>query len=192
LGTGGAPGSTGFAGGRPKPQEIVRLFSFLLPKEKAPTCEILLDAAAPIHFPVQAPGAAIKVDSEEPQVDEAPLIGDEIEVPLQRIAWARSGDKGDICNIGVIARSEALAGVLAREISAERMRNWFAHLVEGQAIRYPLPGIAAFNFVLMAALGGGGMASLRNDAQGKAFAQLALEMPVRVSPSLIPPRIDVA
>jgi hypothetical protein len=121
-----------------------------------------------------------------------PLVGDEIEVPLHRLAWARSGDKGDICNIGIIARSDALAGVLARETSAERMRTWFAHLVDGQATRYAMPGIGAFNFVLAGALRGGGMASLRNDAQGKAFAQLALEMPVRVSPSLIPPTVEVA
>jgi hypothetical protein len=188
MGTGGAPGSTGFSG-RPKAQEIVRLFSFLLPKEKAPACEVLVDSLAPVHIPAPATGAAALIDQAAAQIDAAPLVGDEIEVPLQRVAWARSGDKGDICNIGVIARSEALAGVLAREISAERMHEWFAHLVEGQVARYALPGINAFNFVLAAALGGGGMASLRNDAQGKAFAQLALEMPVRVSPSLLPPAI---
>jgi hypothetical protein len=190
MGTGGAPGSTGFAAGRPKPQEIARLFSFLLPKGKAPNCEILLDGAASVYIPTRSTGAAVIIDKEVPQIADAPLVGDEMEVPLKRIAWARSGDKGDICNIGVIARSDALAGVLAREISAERMREWFAHLVEGDAARYALPGIGAFNFVLAAALGGGGMASLRNDAQGKAFAQLALEMPVRVSPSVIPPAID--
>jgi hypothetical protein len=192
MGTGGAPGSTGFAGGRPKPQEIVRLFSFLLPKEDAPICEILLDGIAPIYASPPLAGAAAGGDQEAPWIEDATLVGDEIEVPLQRIAWARSGDKGDICNIGVIARSDVLAGVLAREISAERMHEWFAHLMEGQATRYALPGISAFNFVLTAALGGGGMASLRNDAQGKSFAQLALEMPVRVSPSLIPSTVEVA
>jgi hypothetical protein len=192
MGTGGAPGSTGFAGGRPKPQEIVRLFSFLLPKEDAPSCEILLDGAAPIRMPAPLPGAAATADQEAPRIEDAPLVGDEIEVPLHRLALARSGDKGDICNIGIIARSDALAGVLARETSAERMRTWFAHLVDGQATRYAMPGIGAFNFVLAGALRGGGMASLRNDAQGKAFAQLALEMPVRVSPSLIPPTVEVA
>jgi hypothetical protein len=81
MGTGGAPGSTGFAGGRPKPQEIVRLFSFLLPKEDAPSCEILLDGAAPIRMPAPLPGAAATADQEAPRIEDAPWLATRLRFP---------------------------------------------------------------------------------------------------------------
>ena len=103
-----------------------------------------------------------------------------IEVPLVRVAWARSGDKGDTSNIGVIARRAEWLPHLRAQLTPQRMREWLAHLVKGEVTRYDLPGIHAMNFVCTQALDGGGMASLRNDPLGKGMAQILLTMPVRV------------
>jgi hypothetical protein len=107
------------------------------------------------------------------------------EVPLLRIAWARSGDKGDSANIGIIARDRSLLEVIRREVTPERMRAHFAGEMTGSVRRYEAPGLGAFNYVLEQALGGGGMASMRIDPQGKAYGQRALEMMVRVPVRLL-------
>jgi hypothetical protein len=106
-----------------------------------------------------------------------------VEVPLVRVAWARSGDKGDISNIGVIARRPEWLPHLREELTEARVREWLAHLVKGSVTRYDLPGIHAMNFVCTQALDGGGMASLRNDPLGKGMAQVLLTMPLRVPAS---------
>ncbi|MBX9605683.1 MAG: DUF1446 domain-containing protein [Gammaproteobacteria bacterium] len=173
-----AQGLTGFAGGRPTVQPVVRLFSCLVPKALV-TAEVVLDdlrlvVAAPPgeHTPPRADSADTAMQGEA----AAELVA----VPLRRLAYARSGDKGDRANIGLIARRAEFLPVLAREVSAAAVAAWFAHLAHGPVTRYPWPGLAAFNFVLERALGGGGVASLRHDPQGKAYAQMLLEMPVRV------------
>jgi len=98
--------------------------------------------------------------------------------PLSRIAHTRSGDKGDICNIGVIAYDPRHYPVLLREVTVERVRRHFGGLVKGPVERFELPNLAALNFLLHGALGGGGTVSLRTDAQGKTFGAslLALEI----------------
>jgi hypothetical protein len=106
-----------------------------------------------------------------------------VEVPLVRVAWARSGDKGDISNVGVIARRPEWLPHLREELTEARVREWLAHLVKGSVTRYDLPGIHAMNFVCTQALDGGGMASLRNDPLGKGMAQVLLTMPLRVPAS---------
>jgi len=110
---------------------------------------------------------------------------DSIEVPLLRLAWARSGDKGDTSNIGVIARHPALLPLLREQLTEARVAEWLAHLVKGHVTRHEVPGIDAFNFVCEQALGGGGMASLRNDPLGKGMGQILLAIPMRVSPALL-------
>jgi hypothetical protein len=110
---------------------------------------------------------------------------DVVDVPLVRLAWARSGDKGDTANIGVIARHPMLLPLLAEQLTEAAVRSWLAHLVSGRVTRYEVPGIHAFNFVCEQALGGGGMASLRNDPLGKGMAQMLLSMPVRVPTALL-------
>jgi hypothetical protein len=100
-----------------------------------------------------------------------------IEVPLIRLAWARSGDKGDISNIGVIARRPEWLPLLRAQLTDARVAAWLAHLVQGPVTRYDVPGIHAMNFVCEQALDGGGMASLRNDPLGKGMAQILLTMP---------------
>ena len=101
-----------------------------------------------------------------------------MKVPLSHIAHTRSGDKGDTCNIGVIAYDERHYPVLLREVTAERVKRHFGYLVKGEVERFELPNLGALNFLLHQALGGGGTVSLRTDAQGKTFgaALLGLEI----------------
>ena len=101
-------------------------------------------------------------------------------MPLVRVAWARSGDKGDTSNIGVIARRPEWLSALRAQLSEERVQAWLAHLVQGRVTRFDLPGVHAMNFLCTEALDGGGMASLRNDPLGKGMAQILLSMPVTV------------
>jgi hypothetical protein len=110
--------------------------------------------------------------------------GDEMaEVPLIRLAWGRSGDKGDSSNIGVLARRPEWLPLLREQLTEARVAQWLAHLVQGSVTRYDVPGIHALNFLCTRALDGGGMASLRNDPLGKGMAQILLSMPVRVPAS---------
>jgi hypothetical protein len=111
-------------------------------------------------------------------------LSDTVEVPLIRLAWARSGDKGDTANIGVIARHPSLLPLLRAQLTEAAVAAWLAHLVHGRVTRHDVPGIHAFNFVCEQALGGGGMASLRNDPLGKGMAQILLSMPLRAPAGL--------
>ncbi len=99
-------------------------------------------------------------------------------VPLSRIAHTRSGDKGDTCNIGVIAFDQRHYPVLIEQVTAERVRVHFGSLVRGKVERFELPNLGALNFLLHEALGGGGTVSLRTDAQGKTFAAALLALEV--------------
>ena len=103
-----------------------------------------------------------------------------MKVLLSQIAHTRSGDKGDTCNIGVIALDERHYPVLVREITADRVKRHFAGLVRGQVERFELPNLGALNFLLYGALGGGGTVSLRTDAQGKTFGASLLSMEVEI------------
>jgi hypothetical protein len=101
-------------------------------------------------------------------------------VPLIRLAHGRSGDKGDQANIGIIARRPELVPLLRERLTPARVGAYFAHLCRGPVLRYELPGIGGFNFLLSDALGGGGVLSLRNDPQGKAYAQMLLDLDLPV------------
>ncbi len=99
---------------------------------------------------------------------------------LARLAHTRSGDKGDTVNIGVIAWRDEYYPILVRELSADRVLDFFSDRVQGPARRYELPNLGALNFVLERALGGGGTVSLRTDAQGKTFAAALLRLEIEV------------
>ncbi len=101
-------------------------------------------------------------------------------LPLSRVAHARSGDKGDTANIGVIAWRTEYYPILLRELSAERVLRHFSDRVKGPVERYELPNLGALNFVLYRALGGGGTVSLRTDAQGKTLASALLAMEIEL------------
>jgi hypothetical protein len=101
-----------------------------------------------------------------------------LKVPLSRIAHTRSGDKGDTCNIGVIAWEERFYPILLREVTADRVRRHFGALVQGTVERYEVPNLCALNFLLHGSLGGGGTVSLRTDAQGKTFGAALLSLEI--------------
>ena len=103
-----------------------------------------------------------------------------MKLPLSHIAHTRSGDKGDTCNVGVIALRECDYPVLVREVTAERVKAHFAGLVEGEVERFELPNLGALNFLLHGALGGGGTVSLRTDAQGKTFGAGLLSLEIDI------------
>lgn len=101
-----------------------------------------------------------------------------MKIPLSRIAHARSGDKGDAVNIGIIAYDPAHYPILLREVTPERVKQHFGSLVKGNVVRHELPNLGALNFLLYEGLGGGGTLSLRIDAQGKTFGAALLAMEI--------------
>jgi hypothetical protein len=99
---------------------------------------------------------------------------------LLRLAHARSGDKGDMANIGLIALRPEYYPVLEREVTAARVARHFRGIIKGKVERYELPNLNALNFLLHGALGGGGTLSLKTDAQGKVFSTALLRMEIAV------------
>jgi len=109
-----------------------------------------------------------------------------VEVPLERLAWARSGDKGDKANIGVMARKREFFPWIVAALGESYVVSRFEHFMASPEMdRYVLPGLPALNFVLHHALGGGGVASLRNDPQAKGYAQILLDTPVKIPAQLL-------
>jgi hypothetical protein len=106
-----------------------------------------------------------------------------IRVPLVAIAHARSGDKGDTANVGVIALRPEWYTLLARELTTERVARHFNGMIDGPVERFELPNLGALNFLLRGALDGGGTLSLKTDAQGKVFSTALLRMVLEVSDS---------
>ena len=107
-----------------------------------------------------------------------------MKLALAEIAFARSGDKGDTCNIGLIAYHPLLYPVLLREVTAERVKRHFRGICRGAVERFELPGVGALNFLLHRSLGGGGTVSLMLDAQGKTFSTALLRMEIDVPDDL--------
>jgi len=103
-----------------------------------------------------------------------------VKVPLARIAHTRSGDKGNISNIGVISYDRKYYPVVLQELTAERVKIFFGDLVKGKVERFELPNLGALNFLLHEALGGGGTVSLRIDPQGKTFGAALLAMEIEI------------
>ena len=102
-------------------------------------------------------------------------------VQLVDLAHARSGDKGDTANVGVIAYDEAHYELLREHLTPEAVKEHFGAMVKGEVERFELPNLAALNFLLHGALGGGGTMSLMNDAQGKVFSTALLRMEIDVA-----------
>ena len=104
-----------------------------------------------------------------------------MKIQLRRLAHARSGDKGDTANVGLIALRDAFYPLLVREVSAERVKDHFRGICKGEVERFELPNLQALNFLLHESLGGGGTLSLMTDAQGKTFSTALLRMTVEIS-----------
>ena len=171
------PGVSAFTGaGRPKPSPVIRLFSYLTPKTDI---DIKIDVEGEIsnhRDAVYGPAP----DPIRPHVPP-PVIG-EVEVSLEHLAWARSGDKGNKANIGIIARQPEYIAAIWSALTPECIGQVMGHFMEdpSEITRFYLPGPRAINIVLDRALGSGGAASLRNDAQGKGFAQILLAQTIKV------------
>ena len=178
------PGLSGFAGARPKASPVVRLFSFVLPKSEV-RIEVCADGTGAAFTDV--PGEPFDTAGiKRPQPPAAPdYEGDVVEVPLIKLAWGRSGDKGDKANIGIIARDPAFLPFIWHALSEAVVAERFLHFLKGTVERYYLPGPNAMNFVLNEVLGGGGVASLRNDPQGKGYAQVLLTHPIKIPMALL-------
>ena len=101
---------------------------------------------------------------------------------LLDLCFSRSGDKGDAVNVGLIARDPAHYDWLRETVTAERVKAHFGPRVDGEVERFELPNLAALNFLLHGALGGGGTVSLKLDAQGKTYAAHLLRMEVEAPP----------
>ena len=104
-----------------------------------------------------------------------------MKVQLTRLAHARSGDKGDTANVGLIALQDEFYPILVREVTAERVKQHFKGICHGEVERFELPNLGALNFLLHESLGGGGTLSLMTDAQGKTFSTALLRMEVELT-----------
>ena len=103
-----------------------------------------------------------------------------MKVQLREVAFARSGDKGDTANVGVIAITDAVYPILVKEVTADRVKEHFMDVCRGEVERFELPNLGALNFLLHESLGGGGTVSLMLDAQGKTFSTAMLRLEVEV------------
>ncbi|MBI6658651.1 DUF1446 domain-containing protein [Pseudomonas carnis] len=177
--TGMAPGLTGIVGGRPTVYPLIRLFSFLVDKSR---CNVAIEYQGQ-RYAVELPASAPLLTPAVPIEPAKPEGRADASVPLVKLAVARSGDKGNHSNIGVIARHPDYLPWIAEALTPEVIVDWMDHVLDpihGRVERWYLPGSHSLNFLLENALGGGGIASLRIDPQGKAFAQQLLEIPIAV------------
>ena len=186
LGLATPPGLSGFAGSRPSPSPVVRLFSCTLPKDKVQV-HIELDGAESSSDEVHGQRFDAS-DLIRPDIAGGDARDDLVKVPLIKLAWGRSGDKGNKANVGIIARkAEYLPYIwenLTEPVVAERFAHFLASTNAGSVERFLLPGSNAINFLLHDVLGGGGVASLRNDPQGKGYAQILLSCPINIPATL--------
>jgi len=192
-----APGLTGLSPGRPRTAPVVQLYSFLIDKRNVPA-SVAVDGK-PVEFEQAAvvgadaaPSSSTVIPAEAGiqaglSLDSRVRGNDKgvIAVPLYRLAVARSGDKGDSSNIGVIARKPEYLPAIRAALTTDAVARYFAHVAHGRVERFDLPGIHALNFILYESLGGGGIASLNLDPQGKTYAQQLLDFPIPVPAGLI-------
>lgn len=183
--TGMAPGLTGYFGGRPSVQPVVQLWSCKVPKR---------DVAITVDFEgVRTPVTVLEGESFDAAALAPQAVGetwtpgaDAVNVSLYRLAIARSGDKGDHGNIGVMARDPAYLPYIRSALTEACVADYFAHFIaaNGSVSRWELPGSHSFNFLVRYALDGGGIASLRIDPQAKCFAQMLLDIDIPVPPAV--------
>ena len=179
LGLATPPGLSGFTGaGRARPSPVLRLFSYLTPKENV-SVSIDIDGKTLTHKDklsfISSPPSSLLLPP--------PVNDTEIDVPIIELAWGRSGDKGNKANIGIIARKAEYMPYIWTGLTETLISETFAHFMDtsGAIEKFYLPGSNAINILIDDVLGGGGPASLRNDAQGKGYAQILLAQSIPVS-----------
>jgi len=181
MGLATPPGLSGFTGVRSRPSPVVRLFSYLTPKSGI-TVTIDMDGDVQTHQ-----DSIFEQDTNITRPDpyekrQEPVV----EVPLIRLAFGRSGDKGNKANIGIIARNPLYVAYIWEALTEKRVAEIFSHFTDkpGAVERFLLPGSDSINFLIDNVLGGGGAASLRNDAQGKGYAQILLQEKIKIPQQL--------
>ncbi|XP_033632246.1 uncharacterized protein LOC117293880 [Asterias rubens] len=189
AGTGMAPGLTGIVGGRPRVSPVLKLFSFLYPKDQVQATvhidgkEETITASSPESSEDSAASSEETVTQ-----DETLPVGDHT-FSLMDLAYTRSGDKGNNATIGVIARHPSYVPYIRRHLTADAVHSYFKHVIDPETVdpvtRYELPGIDGFSFLLRNSLGGGGVASLLSDPQGKGYGQMLLDIQITNVPDLV-------
>ncbi len=180
-----AQGMTGVFAGRPRVAPAFAVYHLLVDKSLIPVRVLIGDRVVGVEI---AAGATDAVTNTEalPEHDAAVTQDGTITVPLLAIARARSGDKGDLANIGVIARRPEFEPVLRDQLTSQRISAHFAHLEPSSVTRWALPGLNAINVLLRDVLGGtGGTSTLRYDPQGKSYGAMLLALPVEVPSSWV-------
>ncbi len=184
LGLATPPGLSGFVGGRPKPSPIIRLFSFMVNKEDV---KIFIDLeGSNKEFAVHQSKEFNISEIEKPKHPAFDAKDEKFtDVPLIKIAYGRSGDKGNKANIGIISRDPKFYPAICSYLTEDVVMKCFKNFLEGSVEKYLLPGSNSINFILNDVLGGGGPASLRNDPQGKAYAQILLDQIIPIPKRLM-------
>ena len=184
LGLATPPGLSGFVGGRPKPSPIIRLFSFMVNKEDVKVSIDFGDSNK--EFEVHQSKEFNMSEIEKPKHPTFDAKDEKfIDVPLIEIAYGRSGDKGNKANIGIISRDPKFYPAICNYLTEDVVMKCFKNFLEGSVEKYLLPGSNSVNFMLNDVLGGGGPASLRNDPQGKAYAQILLDQMIPIPANLL-------
>ena len=191
------PAALAVTGGAPAISEVVGYWPALVPRDRVPAIVRVIrrsaggSEAVVAEEEVRFDGPTLPADAPpRPGTDRSPKPGfpestSMIEAPLGAVAHARSGDKGDAANIGIIGRSDACYAWLREHISEEVVAEWAREVADGRITRYEVPGLWALNFILERALGGGGTRSLLLDPQGKTLAQGMLRQRVRIPAALL-------
>ena len=167
---------------RPKPTPVVRLFSFTVPKSSV-TIRIDMDGAVSCFSDKSLRNQGTIPKKATPAVPD--MMRDMIELPLSELAFARSGDKGNKANIGIMPRRKDYASYIWAALTPVVIATRFSHFNTGAIERFYLPGTASMNILLHEALGGGGMASMRFDPQGKSYGQILLQTPISIPRALM-------
>lgn len=190
AGTGMAPGLTAIVGGRPKVSPLLRLHSFLIKKEE---CQVNVNIDGKMEeWTDKLKGVSTEHYSydDQPVSEVTGIASGSKSYTVGDLAFTRSGDKADSCNVGVVARHPAYYPYLKRALSTLVVTDYFQHVFPPEVSplecvkRYEVDGIHGLNFVLENSLGGGGVASLRSDPQGKAYGQMLLDFTIENMPDI--------
>jgi len=187
----GPAGMAVTTGGRPKPSLVIAYWPALMHRSRVKAKVLVVDTRDQeefheITFPIRVRSLLVEDTSERnPVRPRKTYSGKMKKIRLQEICYARSGDKGDTCNIGVLARSPEVYDWLVGYLTADRVKKFFTGITKGKVIRYELDNLHGLNFLLEETLGGGGTQSLMIDPQGKTLAQALLQMQVRVPEALL-------
>ena len=181
--TGMPAGVINYLGGRPPVSPSIELFSFLYAKDQikvevdigGQTSSVKVDSAGGYNLKMK------NLRLEQKSQNKSQNL---LKVPLFKLAFARSGDKGNHANIGVIARKPEYFSYIDSELTSKAIANYFPHVLEGEVLSWCVPGINGINFLLNNSLGGGGMSSMNIDPQGKSYAQQLLEYEITIDDEL--------